>query len=37
MNGQDAATNAPTLPNVAAEALCAALDAEAEKEATGGP
>jgi hypothetical protein len=37
MNGQDAATSAPTSPNVAAEALFAALDAEAEEEATGAP
>jgi integrase/recombinase XerD len=36
-NGQDAAVSAPVPPNVAAEALFAALDAEAEEEATGGP
>jgi hypothetical protein len=37
---QDAAVNAlvaPTAPDVAAEALFAALDAEAEEEAAGGP
>jgi integrase/recombinase XerD len=37
VNGQDAPTVAPTGPDVAAEALFAALDAEAEEEATGGP
>jgi hypothetical protein len=36
-NRQDAATVAPTSPDVAAEALFAALDAEVEEEATGGP
>jgi len=37
-NGQDAAVPvAPVSPNVAAEALFAALDEEAEEEATGGP
>lgn len=36
-NGKDAAIVAPTSPDVAAEALFAALDAEAEEEATGGP
>jgi hypothetical protein len=40
VNGQDAVTGAPvapTSPDVAAEALFAALEAEAEEEATGGP
>ena len=37
MNEQDAATVAPKAPEDAAEALFAALDAEAEEEATGGP
>jgi integrase/recombinase XerD len=37
VNEQDAAGNAPVAPDVAAEALFAALDAEAEEEATGGP
>jgi hypothetical protein len=36
-NGQDAAAVAPVTPDVATEALFAALDAEAEEEATGGP
>ena len=35
--GQNVATGAPTSPNVATEALFAALDAEAEEEATGAP
>jgi len=37
VNEQDAAMNAPVAPDVAAEALFAALDAEAQEEATGGP
>jgi integrase/recombinase XerD len=36
-NGQNAAANAPTSPDVAAEALFAALDAEADEEARGAP
>lgn len=36
-NGQDAAMNEPVAPDVAADALFAALDAEAEEDATGGP
>jgi integrase/recombinase XerD len=36
-NGQDTVVNAPVAPDVAAEMLFAALEAEAEEEATGAP